>query len=303
MRAWASQTKRQRVQDVARQQRQSKHCEMALQEHERLEEKWKLQRENLEKARKQEKIQAWKRMQVDKEKREARWTQKMEGHSFHTDLWAEDEQLWDLNQVANAKARTRERSLEKEAGKDQAERRRAKVGEVDQLDILRKEKKKLQEDEKELKARLDLDKVDKRCAAAKYKADMKWDAHQTRLADLGHLDRSHSDFFTDARLNSSQIDQKRQRSVTQQKRQRQVSKAIFSERSLRSLSSSGQTQMSRSQMSLSGPTTASEDHPLFALLDNHYMSLREESLGASVTSDLGSPSPADADNMPVQHEV
>lgn len=289
MRAWSQQLKRQRAQDIARQQRQTKHCEMALKEHERLEVKWKQQRDNLEKARKQEKVETWKRMQADKAKREARWTQKMEGHAFHTDLWAEDEQLWDLNQVVDAKARTRERSAEKAALKDQADRRKAKVGEVDQLDILRKEKKKLQEDQKELKARLDLDKVDKRCAAAKYKADMKWDAHQTKLADMGHLDRSHSDFFTDARLNSSQIDQKRQRQVTQQ-------------RSMRSLSSSGQTQMSRSQMSFSGTTTAGEDHPLFALLDSHYLSLQEESLGASVTSDLGSPSAGDADNLPVQPE-
>lgn len=194
-----------------------RHVELASQERARLEVKWKKDRENVAKARKQEKVAAWRRMQADKDKREARWTQKTEAHPFHVDLWAEDEDIYAHHRVNDTRFRTREKAAAKAVLKDSADRRVAKVAEVDQLDILRKEKKKLQEDQKELKARLDLDKVDNRCAAAKYKADMKWDAHQERLADMGHLDRSHSDFFTDPRLNSSQIDEKRQKQVLMQR--------------------------------------------------------------------------------------
>lgn len=208
---WSQQVQREQIEDVERRQRQQKHCELAQQERENLEGKWKKKREQLEKQRKQEKYQAWKRMQMDKVKREDRWTQKTEAHPFHNDLWAEDEELYKQNRVSDNQTAARERATLKAGLQDQADRRTEKLGQIDQLDILRKEKKKLQGDQKELKARLDLDKVDKRCANAKYKADMKMDAHQCKLADMGHLDRSHSDFFTEPRLNSEQIDRKRQR--------------------------------------------------------------------------------------------
>jgi len=208
--AWSQQLQQDKVEDVERRQRQQKHVQIAQQERDRLEARCQKERGNLEKARKLEKFQTWKRMQVDKTKRETRWTQKTEAHPFHVDLWAEDEQLYGQNRLSDTQTRFRERETEKAASKDQADRRKAKVAEVDQLDILRKEKKKLQEDQKHLKARLDLDKVEQRCAGAQHKADMRFEAHQSKLADMGHLDRSHSDFFTEPRLNSSQIDKKRQ---------------------------------------------------------------------------------------------
>lgn len=206
--AWSSQLQQDKVEEMARGERQQKFAQKAQKEKDTLEEKCRKKRVDIEEARKLEKLQTWKRMQVDKTKRESRWTHKMEAHPFHVDLWAEDEQLYAQNRASDSQTRLRERASEKAASKDQADRRRAEVAKVDQLDILRKEKKKLQEDRKELKARLDLDKVNRRCDAAKYKADIKVEAHQCKLADMGLLDRSHSDFFTELRLNSAQIDKK-----------------------------------------------------------------------------------------------
>jgi len=204
--ALSHQLQQDKVEDVARSERRVPIFAKAQKEKEHLEEKNKKKRADCEKARKLEKLQTWKRMQVDKEKRETRWTQKMEKHAFHVDLWAEDEALYVQNRISDSQTSLRERATDKAVSKDQADRRKAKVGEVDQLDILRKEKKKLQEDQKELKARLDLDKVNQRCEAAQDKADVKVEALQCKRGDLGLLDRSHSDFFTEPRLNSASFD-------------------------------------------------------------------------------------------------
>lgn len=212
--AFAQQLHRDRAEDIERTIRRKKHCELASQERARLEQVWKAQREKLENSRKQEELDSMRRKQTDRAKREERWTRKTAAHPFAKDLWEEDVQIYDLNRVNDAKHRERQRLAGSAVVQDQTRRRQAKVADVDQLDILRKEKKKLQEDQKELKARLDLDKVDRRCAAAKLKADMVLDAHQEMLANKGHLDRSHSDFFTDLRRTPSEQLEKRKRELS-----------------------------------------------------------------------------------------
>lgn len=123
------------------------------------------------------------------------------GTPFGVDLWQEDAQIYDNHRTTDARIRRGERRTANTAAQDQAKRRMDKVTEVDVLGNLRKERKRLQEDQRELKARLDLDKVDRRCAAAQSKADARLEAHQLKLAEKGHLDRMASDVFTQERLN------------------------------------------------------------------------------------------------------
>jgi len=209
--AYSAMLSNQKVEDAARTQRLREHCAVARKERDKLEDIWKTQRAQYEKARKQEKITACKRMQADKSKREERWLQKTASSPFGVDLWAEDEALYVKHTVNNAKARERERLTLTGTLQDRQDRTRAKVGEIDTLGNLRKEKKKLLEDQKELKARLDLDKVDKRCAAAQLKVDMKVEAHQDMLADKGHLDRTPSDFCTDEMLSPMEREARRKK--------------------------------------------------------------------------------------------
>jgi len=200
LKAFHAQIARSQVQDVERIARSQRHAEKAAKDKARVEERFKAQKEKMEQARKEEARATAKRMQLDKAKREERWTKKYESHAFHTDLWAEDEAVYTQGKIVAEKTLTRERALETAKLKDAAFRRTEKIGDIDHLEVLRKEKKRLQEDQKQLKALLDVDKVDKRCAAAQYKMQMNKEALEMKIAEMGHLDRSHSDFFTDKRL-------------------------------------------------------------------------------------------------------
>jgi len=215
--AFSAGASRDAAEDIERTIRKKKHCEVASQERAKLEQGWKAQREQLEQKRKQEAIDSTRRKYADRAKREARWTQKTAAHPFSEDQWQKDEQIYDLNRVNDAKHRERQRLAGNAVVQDNTRRRNSAVADVDMLVILRKEKKKLQEDQKELKARLDLDKVDKRCASAKFKADMIFDGHQEMLASKGHLDRSHSDFFSDHRGTPSEVREKRKRELCMQR--------------------------------------------------------------------------------------
>jgi len=166
----------------------------------------KQQIQDLNAARKNEKVERWKRSQADKAKREQRWTEKLPtaNHPFGADEWAEDERIYNELQDSNAISALKARIIEKAETADHQKRREKALAEVDVLNLLRREKKKLQEDQKELKARLGLDQVDKRCKEAQHKTDMKAEALQDKVAGLGLLDRAHSDFFTEGRLSPDQ---------------------------------------------------------------------------------------------------
>jgi len=185
-------------------ERRKQHCLNASKERERIEGGWKLRRQELEKGRKKEKYDTWLRMQKDKDEREARWVQKTSNNAFGVDLWEEDQQIYGRCQAFNAKDKERLRQTATAMMNNSQSKIKAKIGEIDVLGGLRREKKKLHMDQKELKARLDLDKVDKRLFNVKVKEEAKHEAHQEMLAGKGHLDRSHSDFFTEHRLSPQQ---------------------------------------------------------------------------------------------------
>lgn len=191
----------QKVEGVERIEKRQTHCQNALEEREQLEKTWKVQRQQSTQIMKQETLEAAQRKRNDRAQREERWTKKTATSPFGVDQWQEDVQLYDQNQAGNKKSRERQRLAAREVMQDQTKRRKAKIGEVDVLDNLRRERKKLQEDQKELKARLDLDKVDKRCEAAQGKADAEKEAHLQRLADKGQMDMMSSDAFLVERLN------------------------------------------------------------------------------------------------------
>lgn len=197
------------IEDIERVQKKQKHCELALKQRAHLEMVWKKQREQVNERRKQDKLDADKRLQIDKAKRRERWTTLTAENPMQVDQWEEDEQIYVVNQAIGARTTDRERSAAKAGMQDQANRRLAKLADVDVLGNLRSEKKKLQEDQKDIKARLDLDKVDKRCAAAKHKEDTRIEAHHQKLASKGHLTRSNSDFFTEKRLSPYEREMRR----------------------------------------------------------------------------------------------
>lgn len=197
-------SQRVKVEDVSRMERRKQHCLNAAKERERIEGGWKLRRQELEQNRKKDKYDAWLRMQKDKDEREARWVQKTANHAFAVDLWEEDQQIYGRCQAHNIKDKERQRQTAKAMMNNSQSKIKAKIDEIDVLGGLRTEKKKLHLDQKELKARLDLDKVEKRLFNVKLKEDAKHEAHQQMLASKGHLDRSHSDFFTEHRLSPQQ---------------------------------------------------------------------------------------------------
>lgn len=255
--------------ELAQLERRRLHVQKAAEETARLEKKKKLRLAQIEMERKKEQMDAWHRMHMDKSKREARWTHKTAGSPFSVDLWTEDVQVYELNQADSAYLAQKRRDMEKGALKDQAGRRRAKVDEIDHMGILRSEKKKLQENHKELRARLGLAKVDERCAEAQYKVDIKTEAHQQMLANKGHLNRSHSDFFTEGRLSPTQREEQAKHMATRAQRE-----------SLRSGSSGSLGRSGTAMFDGSAPSVASPKGP--------------EAFLASIAKDLTPPSTADA---------
>jgi hypothetical protein len=204
--AFACEMQRLKVEDIERLARRQAHVQKASADREKLDSKVQRQRQRVQREMQLEESQFQKRMQMDKAKREQRWTQKTEGHPFATDQWALDAKIYDANRVKDARTSDMGKSAARASMDDQTRRRHEKTAEIDVLGNLRREKKKLQEDQKELKARLDLYKVEKRCNAAQLKADMRSEAHQDMLARRGTLNKSHSDFFTEKRHSAAELD-------------------------------------------------------------------------------------------------
>lgn len=209
--AWSAEVQRDRIMDVERTYRRRKHCEDAFKDRDKLDKTTVLQKAQIQKAMTQEHLDVKNRMKIDKAKREQRWTKKTASSPFGVDLWDEDLKLYNAHTMNNANKTSRQRTTAKAMLQDQSNRRETAVNEIDTLGNLRKEKKQLQLDQRELKARLDLDKVEKRCAAAQLKADTIADEHQEMLAGKGHLDRAHSDFFTEPRLSAAEREQLREK--------------------------------------------------------------------------------------------
>eukprot|EP00927_Polykrikos_kofoidii_P024787 TRINITY_DN22446_c0_g1_i1.p1 TRINITY_DN22446_c0_g1~~TRINITY_DN22446_c0_g1_i1.p1 ORF type:complete len:264 (+),score=47.08 TRINITY_DN22446_c0_g1_i1:237-1028(+) len=100
------------------------------------------------------------RLKIDE--RVKRWTSKTEGSPLSVDLWAEDDKLWQKN-LARSEAQRLARKKEA-AQKHEANNLIIQVGlaERDDLNELRMEKKRLVDQQKKLKASLDIEKVNKR---------------------------------------------------------------------------------------------------------------------------------------------
>jgi len=95
-----------------------------------------------------------------------RWTKKTKENPFSVDLWKEDSEIYETHQKYNALNKQRHERLDAQKTEHRARKLAKACGEVDELAELRKEKKRLVEKEKELKARMDLDKVNRRLAFA-----------------------------------------------------------------------------------------------------------------------------------------
>jgi len=197
--------------DVERTYRRRKHCEDAFTDRAKLDKSTVLQKAQIQRATTQEHLDVKNRMRADKAKREQRWTKKTAGSPFGVDLWDEDSKLYNAHTMCNATKTSRQKATANAMMQDQSNRCTTAMNEIDTLGNLRKEKKQLQLDQRELKARLDLDKVEKRCAAAQLKVDILADEHQEMLAGKGHLDRAHSDFFTEPRLSAAERERLREK--------------------------------------------------------------------------------------------
>lgn len=198
--------------DVERTYRRRKHCDDAFRDRAKLDKSTLSQKVQIQKASVQEHLDVKNRMKTDKTQREQRWTKKTAGSPFGVDLWQEDSKLYSAHTMCNASKTSRQKTTANAMMQDQTNRCQAAMNEIDTLGNLRKEKKQLQLDQRELKARLDLDKVEKRCAAAQLKADTIAEEHQEMLAGKGHLDRAHSDFFTEPRLSAAERERLREKS-------------------------------------------------------------------------------------------
>lgn len=198
-----------KVEEAKQLEKRQSHRDLALKDRERLERIWKSQRERLTNQDYEDKESADLRRRLAREEREQRWVNKTVGHPFAVDQWQEDVQIYGSHLINNAKSCQRQRLAAQAVLQDQADRRKQRVEDVDALEPLRKERKKLQEDQKELKARLDLDKVERRCAWVKQQAAMREDAHLEKLASKGLFDRMASDVFTEERLNMQEQEERR----------------------------------------------------------------------------------------------
>mmetsp|Transcript_126094 Transcript_126094/g.392549 ORF Transcript_126094/g.392549 Transcript_126094/m.392549 type:complete len:194 (-) Transcript_126094:66-647(-) len=102
-------------------------------------------------------------MQSTHKERVERWTRKTEGSPLDADLWAEDQKVFLIN-----KSRDRSEMWEKKrAEKLQREAHQAitlrTLAEVDELELLRREKRQLVENEKQLRALKDVERTNGRC--------------------------------------------------------------------------------------------------------------------------------------------
>lgn len=144
-----------------------------------------------------DRIETIKRLQSADRKRIQSWTDKTQGSPLAADLWKEDLELYEAHQKNNALMKHRHEQLDAKIMGNRARKLAKACAEVDELDMLRKERKKLVESEKELKARMDLEKVNKRLAFASKQQDEFKEHLENNLRKRGTLMRAHSDFFTD----------------------------------------------------------------------------------------------------------
>jgi len=116
-----------------------------------------LQRLAIEKERKQEKLDQLRRMRVTNNAREARWCQKLADHPFSRDLWKEDVKIYDRNRAKDAAEQKRRKDTLQREIEDRGNQIKKKCTEVDELEVLRKERRCLLENHKVLKTRLDIE--------------------------------------------------------------------------------------------------------------------------------------------------
>lgn len=175
------------------------------------------QRANIIKQYHQDRTRQKDRLRDTRREREARWGNKLQDSPFAVDLWAEDLDIYERNQHMNKTAKIRRYQDKVKTMAFRANMIAEACGEVDELQDLRAEKKKLIESQKELKARLDLEKVNKRMANAARKSEAHATHLENKLRSRGTLTRAHSDFFTDKYMgvgSDSEEEEEESRSVS-----------------------------------------------------------------------------------------
>merc|ERR1712232_170139 len=120
------------------------------------------QRVQLEKARRKDKMDQLERMQVDKKSREQRWTQKLAGHPFAVDQWSEDVRIYDRNRARDSEEQQRRRKAYQKEIEERGAKIKQNCEEVDDMEEKRKERKRLIDEQKVLKIRLDIERKTRR---------------------------------------------------------------------------------------------------------------------------------------------
>jgi len=119
----------------------------------------KIMREGMTHARKAETSQAKENFRIDHEIRVERWTGRTQGSPLETDQWHNDELIYAAAQVRDQAAVVQRKNAAKYKSQSQNAVIYAGLAEKDELGRLRKERRALEHQQKELKALQDLEKV------------------------------------------------------------------------------------------------------------------------------------------------